>query len=76
MDEDIKEINPYRSQKKEELNVVFGSFFLLLWKVKMLDEELLKCYNLKHNYRAKYLQNKQKKEKRNEICCDFKTNSR
>ena len=41
-------------------------------EVKMLDEELLKCYNLKHNYRAKYLQNKQKKEKRNEICCDFK----
>lgn len=28
----------------------------------MLDEELLKCYNLKHNYRAKYLQNKQKGE--------------
>ena len=31
----------------------------------MLDEELLKCYNLKHNYRAKYLQNKQKR--RNEM---------
>ena len=65
MDEDIKEINqinPYRPQKKEELNVVFGSFFLLLWKVKMLDEELLECYNMKYNQRAKYLQNKQKGE--------------
>lgn len=31
----------------------------------MLDEGLLKCYNLKHNYRAKYLQNKQKR--RNEM---------
>ena len=62
MDEDIKEINPYISQKKEELNVVFGSFFLLLWKVKMLDEELLKCYNTKYNQRTKYLQNKQKEK--------------
>ena len=33
-------------------------YFSAFRKVKILDEELLKCYNTKYNYRTKYLQNK------------------
>ena len=41
---------------------LYAAHFFVLWKVKTLDEKLLECYNVKYNYRAKYLQNKQKGE--------------
>ena len=51
-----------KNPKNREMGGAKTVHFSVLWKVTMLDEELLECYNVKYNQRAKYLQNKQKGE--------------
>ena len=58
----IKTPKNIKNPKNREMGGVKTVHFSVLWKVKILDEELLECYNVEYNQRAKYLQNKQKGE--------------
>ena len=51
-----------KNSKKQKDGRRENRLFFCFWKVKILDEELLKCYNTKYNQRTKYLQNKQKEK--------------
>ena len=46
---DIKTPKNIKIQRTEKWAVFTPPISLFLWKVKMLDEELLECYNVKYN---------------------------
>lgn len=45
----IKTPKNIKNPKNREMGGVKTVHFSVLWKVKMLDEELLECYNVKYN---------------------------